>query len=128
MVLTLLKNVRTNAPPKSLSMIAATPKPRLVKLAISQAAQEQFSLAGLPRHAEHYVLKVEIGGIAGLLAPLVGKQPPDSHIFILNGAVPAFVRAEQPLYVGSPLWSIELVTPVWPSAPEERVASTRDAR
>src|SRR6185295_2116145 len=117
MILTLLKNVRAGAAPKSLSLIAATPKPRLVKLAITSAGRQPFSLAGSRREAQHYVLKVEIGGIAGLLAPLVGKQPPDSHVWILDAAVPAFVKAEQPLYAGSPLWRIELATPLWPSAP-----------
>ena len=37
-------------------------------------------------HATHYVLKVEIGGLAGVVAPLVGKQPPDSHVWIQKEA------------------------------------------
>ena len=57
--------------------------------------------------------KVDIGGLSGLLAPLLGKQPPDSHVWILGGEAPAFVKAEQPLYLGGPVWRIELVSPVW---------------
>src|SRR6185436_19336349 len=34
LILTLLKNVRPEAPPKTLAYVAATPKPRLVKLEI----------------------------------------------------------------------------------------------
>ena len=34
------------APPKTLSLIAATPKPRLVKLAVTAAGQERFSTGG----------------------------------------------------------------------------------
>ena len=34
------------------------------------------------------MLKVDIGGLSGLVAPLVGKQPPDSHVWILDGDVP----------------------------------------
>ena len=117
MIPTLLKNVRPEAPPKTLSLIAATPKPRLVKLAVTAAGQERFSTGGSSRTATHYVLKVEIGGVAGLLAPLVGKQPPDSHVWILGGKVPAFVKSEQPLYPGGPVWRIELVSPVWPRTP-----------
>jgi hypothetical protein len=117
MILTLLKNVRPDTPPKTLSLIAATPKPRLVKLAITAAGQEGFSIGGSGRNATHYVLKVEIGGVSGLLAPLLGKQPPDSHVWILGGEAPAFVKAEQPLYLGGPLWRIELVSPVWPPTP-----------
>ena len=118
---TLLKNVQTGAPPKTVSFVAATPKPRLVKLAITAAGDEPFSTGGAAHKATHYVLKVEIGGISGLLAPLLGKQPPDSHVWILGGEAPAFVKAEQPLYLGGPLWRIELVSPVWPRAgPAER--------
>lgn len=108
----LLKNVRS-APPESVGFVAATPKPRLVKLAISVAGQDAFSTGGISRKATHYVLKVEIGGISGLLAPLVGKQPPDSHVWILEGETPAFIKAEQQFYLGGPLWRIELVSPVF---------------
>src|SRR6202041_3357974 len=79
MIPTLLKNVRRDTLPPSVSMVVATPKPRLVKIAISIAGTEPFSIAGSARQATHYVLKIEIGGVAGLIAPLVGKQPPDSH-------------------------------------------------
>lgn len=121
LILTLLKNVRTGAPPKTVSLVAATPKPRLVKLAISVAGEEYFSTGGTRRKATHYVLKVEIGGVSGVLAELLGKQPPDSHVWILGGEAPAFVKSEQPLYVGGPLWRIELVSPVWPrTAPTVR--------
>jgi hypothetical protein len=117
MILTLLKNVGAGAPPSTVSMLAATPKPRLVKLAIATAAEEPFSTGSTARKASHYVVKVEIGGIAGLLAPLLGKQPPDSHVWILGGEAPAFVKSEAPLYLGGPLWRIEMVSPVWPRAP-----------
>ena len=114
MILTLLKNVRPDAPPKTLSFVATTPKPRLVKLAVTAVGQERFSTGGAGRTATHYVLKVEIGGLSGLLAPLLGKQPPDSHVWILGGEAPAFVKSEQPLYFGGPVWRIELVSPSWP--------------
>ena len=113
LIITLLKNVRPDAPPMTLSLVAATPKPRLVKLAVTSVGQDHFSTDGVARRATHYVLKVEIGGVPGLLAPLLGKQPPDSHVWILGGAAPAFVKSEQPLYFGGPVWRIELVSPRW---------------
>ena len=112
-VLTLLKNVRPEAPPRSLSMIVPTPKPRLVKLAISSAGRERFSTGTAGRSATHYVVKIEIGGLAGLVAPLLGKQPEDSHVWILGGDAPAFVKFEGPLAMGAPPWRIELASPVW---------------
>lgn len=114
LLVTMLKNVRPTAAPKTLSFVVATPKPRLVKLAVSVAGEDAFSAGGARRKAIHYVLKVEVGGLAGLIAPLAGKQPPDSHVWIVDGETPAFVRAEEPLYAGAPLSRIDLVNPVWP--------------
>src|SRR5688572_28904158 len=95
-------------------MVAATPKPRLVKLVIAPAGEEPFTIAGSPRKAMHYVVKVKIGGLAGLIAPLLGKQPEDSHVWVLGGDAPAFVKSEGPLFMGGPSWQIELVSPAWP--------------
>lgn len=114
LILTLLKNVNPSAPPKTLGFVAATPKPRLVKLALASSGRESFATGSAGRAAIHYVLKVDIGGLSGLLAPLLGKQPPDSHVWILGGSAPAFVKSEQPMYLGGPMWRIELVSPVWP--------------
>lgn len=113
-LITLLKNVQRDALPPSVSLVVATPKPRLVKLTMAVAGIEPFSTAGSARKATHYVLKVEIGGIAGLVAPLVGKQPPDSHVWILEGEAPAFVRSQAPMFMGGPVWQTDLVSPVWP--------------
>ena len=64
-------------------------------------------------------MKVEIGGAAGIVAPLVGKQPPDVHIWILGGEAPVFLKEEGPLYGGGPIWRIEQVSPVWPRSSTE---------
>jgi hypothetical protein len=114
LIVTLLKNAQSGDPPATISYIAAAPKPRLVKLTITKVGEEPFSTGGLTRKATHYVLKVGIGGFSGLLAPLVGKQPPDNHVWILHDDVPAFLKSEQPLYVGGPVWRIETVSPSWP--------------
>jgi len=95
------------------SMVVATPKPRLVTLEISPPTVESFSTNGMPRKAAHYVIKINLGGISGVVAPLVGKQPPDSHVWMLQGDVPVFVKAEQPFYAGGPVWRIELTSPTW---------------
>jgi hypothetical protein len=113
MILTLLKNVH-GRPPASLSMVTATPKPRLVKLALSTAAEDQFTTGGTARKAAHYVVRVEIGGLTGLLAKLTDKVPPDSHLWILDGEAPAFVKSEGPMFAEGPIWRVELVSPVWP--------------
>jgi len=113
MVLYLLKNIRPDVPLTTLSMVAAAPKPRLVKLQISPEGEDSFSAGGLSHKATRYVVKVDIGGVAGVVAPIVGKQPADTHIWILGGDAPSFVKSEGPLYNGGPIWRIELTSPVW---------------
>ena len=116
MLLALLKNVRPEAARSTVSLIAATPKPRLVKLVIVPNGEDAFTLGSTPRKAVHYVVKVEIGGVAGLVAPLIGKQPADTHVWILQGEAPAFVKMEGPMYDGGPLWRLELARPSWPAS------------
>jgi hypothetical protein len=120
LILTLMKNVRADALPQAFSYVAATPKPRLVKLVPSTAGDDPFSTGGSARRATHYTLKVDIGGVKGLLAELLGKVPPDSHVWIVGGEAPAFVKSEQFLYLGGPMLRTELTNPVWPGASEAR--------
>jgi hypothetical protein len=113
MTLTLLKNVSPASPPGELAMVVATPKPRLVKLKISSAGTDRFTTGTMGRSAAHYVVKIDIGGLTGLVAPIVGKQPPDTHVWVLEGEAPAFIKSEGPMFQDGPIWRIELVSPVW---------------
>jgi len=119
LVLTLLKNFGPEDHLPQLSMVVATPKPRIVKLSLRLEGKDSLSLAGSRREALHYVIKVEIGGVAGALAPLLGKQPPDAHVWILGGEAPTFVKSETLSFLGGPVWRTELVAPVWPKSEGE---------
>jgi len=114
LITTLLKNLRATSTTLSM-VVAATPKPRLVKLKITAAGRDSLTIGGVGRKALHYILKVDIGGIAGVVAPLIGKQPPDSHVWILQEPVPAFLRSQSPMFADGPLWQIDLIAPTWPS-------------
>jgi hypothetical protein len=111
LLLTVMKNLRRPPAPVRFAYVAATPKPQVVTLSVSSAGTERFETGGRARQADHYVVKVEIGGLKGVLASVFGKEPPDSHVWVLADDVPAFVRSEQPLYAGGPIWRIELVAP-----------------
>jgi hypothetical protein len=115
LVFTLLKNIAPATPETVFPMVAAGPKPRLVSLVVTPAGEETFLIGESPRKATHYVVKVKIGGIAGVIAPLIGKQPPDSHVWIMQGDAPAFVKSEGPLAPDGPVWRIELASPTWPA-------------
>ena len=110
LLLTLMKDIKPSAPRTTVSMVAIAPKPRLVKLAILPQGEEPFTIGRFHHKAMHYVVKVEIGGVTGFLARLMGKQPADTHVWILGGEAPAFVKAEGPLYVGGPIWRIQLAS------------------
>jgi hypothetical protein len=47
-----------------LSMLVATPKPRLVKLEISPLGEDSFTVGGSGEKATRYAVKVDIGGIS----------------------------------------------------------------
>jgi hypothetical protein len=110
----LLKNIAKGAVPPKLAMLAATPKARLVGLEIQRAGEDAFTVGGSKRTATRYVVKIHIGGISGVLAPLVGKEPPDTSVWILEGEAPAFLKSEGPLFAGGPIWRIALASPSWP--------------
>jgi hypothetical protein len=118
LLLTLAKNLRTDAAETKVSYVATTPKPRVVQLVIRPQGEETFFTAGAPHKAMHYDVKVEIGGIAGVVAPIVGKKPEDIHAWIVRGQAPAFVKMEGQLYVGGPIWTIEPTSPVWQRSQE----------
>lgn len=54
----------------TVTMLAATPKPRIVKLALSARGEDTFSVGKASYKAARYLAKVEIG-VAGVVAPLV---------------------------------------------------------
>jgi hypothetical protein len=113
-VVVLLKNILSSAGATKVSMVVATPKPRLVKLVITPAGEVSFSAGGSPHKAVRFNVKVELGGLLGLIAPVLGKQPQDTSVWVLGGEAPGFVKSEGPMYQGGPLWRIELASPLWP--------------
>jgi hypothetical protein len=115
MTMALLKNISPRTPKTTVSMVAITPKPRLVELELTPAGEESFSTGASARKATHYVVKVHVPGVTGAVASLLGKTPPDSHVWVLPGVAPSFVKAELPLFPDGPTWRLELLSPVWPS-------------
>jgi hypothetical protein len=118
MVSMIVTNLRSGAAQTTVPMVVTTPKPRLVKLVISSLGDETFSIGGSPRKAIHYEIKIEIGGIAGMVAPLVGKAPPNIELWIVGGQAPTFLKEQGPTYEDGPILTIEQTSAVWPDAPK----------
>jgi len=110
-VSTLVKNLAPDAASLTVPMVVASPKPRLVKLLITPAGVERFSAGRNAYKANRFNVKIEIGGIAGVVAPLLGKQPKDASVWIVRGAAPGFVASESQFYQDAPLWRIEFAAP-----------------
>src|ERR1700759_2595137 len=77
MTLTTLLNIKAGTEKTVVSIVAATPKPRVVKLIITPEGEEPFTFGVSTRKVTKYAIKIDIGGVAGVVAPLVGKQPQD---------------------------------------------------
>ena len=87
----LLMNILPSTIETKLSFVVPGKKPRLIKVSIKPAPEVPFTVGDSARKAVDFVLHPEIGGIAGMIAPLIGKQPADIHIWILQGS-PACVH------------------------------------
>jgi hypothetical protein len=111
-----IENLPPDTPATTVSMLVATPKPRIVKLVVSSRGEESFSVAGSSHKAKHYEIKIDLGGVAGVVAPLIGKQPPDIEAWVIGGPAPTFIREQGPIYPDGPVMTIELASPVWPDA------------
>ena len=112
--LLLVKNIPPDTPETRVSYVASTPKPRLIHLSIKPDGQQAFAVGRSHYKADCFRFHVELGGIAGVVAPMFGKEPEDSLVWVLGGQAPSFIRAELPFYVGGPVWTIQLTSPEWP--------------
>ena len=90
----------------------------MVKLVISKIGEDNYSLVGTTRKAIHYEIKIMLGGLAGVVAPLIGKAPPNIEIWTVTGQAPTFVKEQGPMYPDGPVMTIQLISPIWPDAPK----------
>lgn len=115
MFLVLMKNIDPGRPQTAVSVVAGEPKPRLVKVIITPEGKAPFLIGRSKREGIEFDLKAHIEGVAGAIAPLVGKQPADTHIWVFEGAPSAVLKSEGPFEPDGPVWRIQNVGPAWPS-------------
>ena len=65
---TLIQNLPADTPKTEVTFLAAAPKPRLVKLAIAPEGEDPFTAGGHSYKAAKYVVKIELGGVEGVVA------------------------------------------------------------
>jgi hypothetical protein len=108
----LIQNMRADTPIE-VPYVALAPKPRMVKLAIAKGGEDRFTVGGRSHMAVKYDIKVHLGGVAGVVAPMIGKQPPDFHVWVTESKVPAVIRIDSTFYTDGPIWSARLASPAW---------------
>lgn len=91
-------------------IVAFTPKPRVIGLQMAFAGTATARLGGHAEPTNHFVLKPQLGALTAFFARLLGKLPPDSHVWIVRDHVPAFLQFEGPMYSG-PVWRLSLAAP-----------------
>lgn len=89
---TLLLNVSPNAAPFRVGMLAPVGAGRLIRILISPEGVQPFHTAGQALQARVFRIHPELGGIVGVIAPLVGLQPKDVMVWVREGDEPAVVR------------------------------------
>lgn len=115
MIAEVLENFPAHAAEMKVSYIAVGSKPRIVKLAIKPEAEDAFTIGGSRRRARRFNIHIDLGGVAQVVAPVIGKQPPDLKFWVMDGEVPTFLKMAGPLYEQGPIWTMQVASPVWPS-------------
>jgi hypothetical protein len=121
MVIVLAKNL----PPgqgATVRMVAFTPSPKLIGLELEPEGTERVSFGPETKPVTRYAIKPKLGFFLKVGAKLTGRDPPDSHAWIITEDVPAFAKFVGPLTMGGtgPIWRVEVTAPTWTSEQVKR--------
>lgn len=103
MLTMLLKNLPAGAS-ATVQIVAFTPHPRHVRMVLTPNGEDEVTIGERTERARRYRMQPDLG----LLASLLVAQPEPLQCWILDGAAPAFVRFQGPLYLLGPVWRIDL--------------------
>lgn len=126
MLITTLLNLPKGAT-ETVNVLAFVPEPTPIALELAFIGEHVIRIGEQSRKALQYAFKPDIGPVKKFLGTMLGKLPVDFHYdcYILADEVPGFVRFEGPLQLMGPVLSIELISPQFPSKPEERKHAPR---
>ncbi len=110
--LTLIENIRPTTAQTFIPTVVPVGGARLIHLVVKPAGVETFHVGGSLRKAQRFEVRLDLGGVVGAVAPLIGKQPHDQQFWILEGeAAPGFVHGEGQFYEGGPIWHVDQTSP-----------------
>lgn len=109
---TLIKNLSGSG--VNARMLAFTPEPIALSMGISKEGVDRVSVGGRRLDASRYLVKLDVTGLKGVFASLVGKDPPDVRYWMVAGDVPAFGKFEGAMFLNGPIWRLEQTPVQWP--------------
>ena len=114
MALTIIKNLPAGSGVAG-RLAVFTPKPRLIEMGIAQESSGTVKLGPSTLPVTPYLVKLEVGGLTGVVATVIGKDPPDLRYWVVGGAkVPAFGKFEGAMFLNGPVWRIRQTLIEWP--------------
>ncbi len=105
---TVLLNVSPNTAPFRVGILAPVFGGRLIRILISPEGEQPFQRAGQTLKATVFRIHPELGGILGVIATMLGLQPKDVMVWVLEGEEPAVIRVVGQLGGSGPVLSSEL--------------------
>jgi len=111
LLLIIAKNLDPNMPKTTVTMIAGSSSPQIVKVNYSPQPEKIFHVGSRSYKAQGYLLKIEITGVKGKIAPITGKQPEDIHLWLAKSESPTFLKFRGQMYQDGPIWEMELSAP-----------------
>jgi hypothetical protein len=112
LVSVLAKNLERGATAQA-HLLTFRPEPLLLDLSVAPEGRDPYWVGDARSEATRFVNKPTVPGVKGVLATIVGKEPPVVHMWIAPEPAPVLVRFEGALYVDGPVWRIELAAPRW---------------
>jgi hypothetical protein len=106
---TLLLNVPHDTKPFRVGMLAPVNGGRLIPLLISSESEQTVQLAGQTLKATVFRIHPELGGFVKVIARLLGLQPKDVMVWVLEGEEPAVAVVVGQLGGYGPVISSDLV-------------------
>jgi len=105
---TLLVNVPPNTAPFRVGILTPVFGGRLIRILISPEGEKPFQKTGQTLKATVFRIHPELGGFLGMIAALVGLQPKDVMVWVLEGEKPAVMRVVGQMSGFGPVVSSEL--------------------
>ncbi|HEX2612389.1 MAG TPA: hypothetical protein VHO02_02200 [Fibrobacteria bacterium] len=96
---------------RTLHLVALAPGPKVIELEINPLGEEKITHGNSKETVIRYALHPKLGALLGTAAKVIGKYPPDQHLWMANQDAPGFVKFEGSMYNDGPVWRISLAAP-----------------